>query len=74
MKGTAAFAEGIGMGVALILLGGVLAAACRPDLVTSWALRGIRCEQQRSTRRRERWRVRAQSSPDYLDLCRAAGL
>jgi hypothetical protein len=74
VKGTTVFAEGIGTGVALILLAGVLAATCRPDLVTSWALRGMRCEQQRSTRRRERWRLRTQSSPDYLDHCRAAGL
>jgi hypothetical protein len=74
VKVRAAFAEGIGTGIALILLGGALTAAWRPDLMTSWALRGMRTDQQRTARRRERWRKRAQSSRDYLDICRAAGL
>ena len=74
MKSSAVFAEGLGAGVALILLAGALAAACRPDIVASLALRGARTENERSARRRDR-RVRiAQAAPDYLDLCRAAGL
>ncbi|HEY6221941.1 MAG TPA: hypothetical protein VIX13_05335 [Candidatus Eisenbacteria bacterium] len=50
MNGRALFAEGIGTGVGLILLAGALAAAWRPDLVTTWAFRGRRTEQQRVAR------------------------
>ena len=73
-SGGAIFAEGLGTGVALLLLAGALAAARRPDLVATWAIKGMRTESQRSARRRDRWTRRVQSSPDYLDVCRAAGL
>jgi hypothetical protein len=73
-SGKTVFAGGLGTGIALILLGGALAAACRPGVVASLALKGMRTEQERSARRRDRRTRRAQSSPDYLDVCRAAGL
>ena len=73
-SGGTVFAGGLGTGIAFMLLAGALAAACRPDLVAGWALRGMRTESQRSARRRDRWTRRAQSSVDYLDVCRAAGL
>jgi hypothetical protein len=73
-NGGTVFAEGLGTGVALILLAGALAAACRPDLVATWAIKGRRVESERSARRRDRRTRRVQSSRDYLDACRAAGL
>ena len=74
MKSGAAFAQGVGAGVGLLLVAGALTVACRPEIVAAWAIRGLRAGEDLSLKRRNRARSLAQRSPDYLDQCRAAGL
>jgi hypothetical protein len=74
MSRGAPFAEGVGTGVALALLAGAATLAWRPELVAAWLLRGLQGPLERGGRPREWVRHIAPSPPDYLDICRAAGL
>lgn len=74
MSRGALFAEGVGTGVALALLAGAATLAWRPGLVAAWLLGGLQGPLERGERPREWVRRIAPSPPDYLDVCRAAGL
>jgi hypothetical protein len=72
MKPLRIFAQGFGAGAALVLLFASVTSLWKPDRIGNWLRRDP--NQVRARRNLERAEQLARLSPDYLDICRAAGL
>jgi hypothetical protein len=72
MKDRTVFAEGLGTGAAVVIV--VTAAAClwQANRIATWLAQDSEEMQQR--RQIERAQFAARRSPNYLDICRAAGI